>query len=107
MHELNLSCTQSELKVFNPPPGATCAAYLQPLQAAGAPGYTVNPNATSACAYCPISQGDAFMSYQLGWSYNDIGLCFGVLAALYAINRITLVLFMWMKSRSHVAAGKK
>jgi ABC-type multidrug transport system permease subunit len=105
-HELPIYCAPGEFRIFNPPPLTTCGVYLAPLQAAGSPGYLTNPQATSACEYCPISNGDAFISYQLGWAWSGLGLAFGVLGALFVFNRLTLIGFMKWRSGKNIAAGK-
>ncbi|KAI9021262.1 ABC-2 type transporter-domain-containing protein [Hyaloraphidium curvatum] len=106
LHNLPLTCVPSDLKVFNPPPPLTCGTYLAPVLAQ-APGYLLNPGATSGCEYCPIDNGDSFLSYQLGWSWSQMGLFFGVLIALTVVNRLSLVFFMWRNTRRKLAAGKK
>jgi ABC-type multidrug transport system permease subunit len=75
-------CETEELSVFDPPPRTTCAAYLKPyLETMHAPGYLVNPNATTGCEYCPISSTDQFLAsrdvyWDLRWRNLGLGLVY-------------------------------
>jgi ATP-binding cassette, subfamily G (WHITE), member 2, PDR len=54
-------CSASELSVFNPPQGLTCGAYLASYLEL-APGQLYNPNATSQCHYCPLSNANQVLA---------------------------------------------
>lgn len=54
-------CSASELSVFNPPQGLTCGAYLASYLEL-APGQLYNPNATSQCQYCPLSNANQVLA---------------------------------------------
>lgn len=61
LHGKQVVCAPRETSMFNPPAGQTCgdymAAYLQT-----APGYLNNPDATTGCEYCSISNADQFLA---------------------------------------------
>ncbi|KAI9029130.1 ABC-2 type transporter-domain-containing protein [Hyaloraphidium curvatum] len=107
LHDLNLSCSAAEATIFNPPAPATCAQYMAPAFANGAPGLLLNPSATSGCEYCPITNGDTFLEFQLGWSFSNIGRAFGVLLALYVFDRIMMNFFMWWRTGRSLTVRKR
>merc|ERR1711939_483740 len=54
-----VECSEVELLRFEPLPEQTCDTYMSEyIQTAG--GYVANPEATSSCEYCPLSNTDAF-----------------------------------------------
>lgn len=56
-----VSCSSSELSIFNPPSGTTCGAYMQKyLQLA--PGSLYNPDATSNCQYCSLQSANQVLA---------------------------------------------
>jgi ATP-binding cassette, subfamily G (WHITE), member 2, PDR len=57
-----VECSNKELANFNPPNGQTCGQYLQRYLQSGAPGALYNPDATSQCQYCPLSNADQFLA---------------------------------------------
>lgn len=59
LHELPVVCTATELAIFQPPSGQTCAQWAGSFLAA-AGGYLSNPDATADCGYCQYSTGDDF-----------------------------------------------
>lgn len=76
LHGRQVQCSNDELSVFQPPTGVTCQTYMAPyLQQA--PGYLMNPSATSDCAYCSLSVADQFLSgVNIYWSqrWRNFGL---------------------------------
>ncbi|KAG1859895.1 ABC-2 type transporter-domain-containing protein [Suillus tomentosus] len=55
-----INCASTELVTVDPPSGFSCATYMDPfISFAG--GYITNPNATTACLYCPYRTTDEFM----------------------------------------------
>lgn len=54
-------CAASELNRLIPPTGQSCAQFLGPYYANGAPGYFVQ-NADGSCGTCAYSQGETFLS---------------------------------------------
>ncbi|KAK0644699.1 ABC-2 type transporter-domain-containing protein [Cercophora newfieldiana] len=76
VHERPVVCSAAEMLVFDPPLGATCGQYLQPL-AGQAPGTLMNPNATEACQYCAVTVADEFLaSVDIFWTerWRNFGL---------------------------------
>lgn len=50
-------CAENEFVSFQPPSGQTCQQWVAAYQQA-AGGYLENPNATTDCAFCPVSSTD-------------------------------------------------
>jgi ATP-binding cassette subfamily G (WHITE) protein 2 (SNQ2) len=95
LHGLQVTCAPSEYSVFNPPPNETCGSFAS-AYLANSVGYLSNPDSTSGCQYCPISTGDAYLQYQLGWSFDARWICVGVLIAMLIFNKImTFVFVKW------------
>lgn len=53
-------CAPEETALFDVPPGQTCQQYAGAF-AETAGGYLLNPDATSACQYCPFSSGNQYL----------------------------------------------
>jgi len=97
-HELPIQCTANEFSVFPPPPNLTCGSYLAPyLQLA--PGYLVDASSTTLCQYCPISNGDDFIRYQLSLEWSTRWRDFGILCLLLVFNWLMLFVWFWLKGR--------
>ncbi|KAK0537618.1 ATP-binding cassette transporter snq2 [Tilletia horrida] len=91
MEGLSINCAPSELALFNPPTGQTCAAYASSfVNSAFGGGYLSNPNATQQCAYCPYARGDEFL-VGLGLGHTK-GREIGIFAAFCVSNIIILLL---------------
>jgi ATP-binding cassette subfamily G (WHITE) protein 2 (PDR) len=95
----NITCEPQELSLFNPPSGSTCAEYLRPFfESLHAPGYLVNPTATTGCEYCPLSLADQFLAQRdifwderwrnLGLGCVYIGFNVGMTVVLYWVFRV-------------------
>lgn len=58
----------------------SCSAYMDPYMAY-AGGYLANPNATSACAFCPFRTTDAYLQSTYNMAYGrhwrDLGIVLG------------------------------
>ena len=68
LHSRLVQCSASETSVFNPPSGLTCGVYFEP-QLTKASGQLYNPDATSQCQYCPLSNSDEILSLsEIYWS---------------------------------------
>jgi ABC-type multidrug transport system permease subunit len=84
LHGRQISCTDTEANIFNPPQGMTCGEYLQPFLAE-APGSLQNPNATSQCHYCSVSNADQLIAASgIFWSQRFRN--FGIMWAYIAFN---------------------
>ena len=58
----------------------TCSAYMNPYIAL-AGGYLADPNATTACAFCPFATTDAYMQFidvSYGPHWRNLGIVLGV-----------------------------
>lgn len=88
-----IDCTSQETAMFDAPPGQNCAAYANDfLQQA--PGYLLNPDATSGCMYCPYSTGNDYLStlnIQAGEKWRD----FGIFLAFCISNWALVYFFVW------------
>jgi ABC-type multidrug transport system permease subunit len=56
-----VECSSEETAKFDAPPGQTCQEYAGAF-AKTAGGYLLNPDATSACEFCPISSGNDYLA---------------------------------------------
>lgn len=56
-----VTCSSSELSVFNPPSGQTCGEYLTQYLAV-APGRLYNFDATSGCQYCSLQSANQVLA---------------------------------------------
>ncbi|TFY65604.1 hypothetical protein EVG20_g5493 [Dentipellis fragilis] len=80
-----LVCAPVEFVTVEPPQGATCAQYLQQF-ANFSGGYLNNPNATSACQFCPARTSDAYLAENFSFYYEHHWRDFGILVAYTAFN---------------------
>ncbi|KAK5796153.1 hypothetical protein VI817_005438 [Penicillium citrinum] len=93
LHGRQIHCSDAELSVFNPPTGVTCGEYLnQFVTAAG--GQLYNPQATTGCQYCQLSNADQYLAasnifygerwrnFGIGWAYIGFNV-FGTVLMYY------------------------
>lgn len=57
----SVQCAAEETARFDAPPNQTCHDYAGEF-AKSAGGYLLNPEATSACMYCPYSNGNQYLA---------------------------------------------
>ncbi len=111
LHGRAVKCAAAELNILDPPAGMTCAAYLKLyLGTYHAPGYLLNPNATTACQYCPLSRVDQFLAQSdIYWTdrWRNFGfgmayICFNVAmtVALYYLIRLGTLRHVLLKLQS-------
>jgi ATP-binding cassette, subfamily G (WHITE), member 2, PDR len=87
-------CSSIEFLKLDPLPGTTCYSYLSPyIEMAG--GYLVNPEATSSCEYCPISNTNAFLKL-VSSNYDERWRDFGILWVYVGVNVIMALFFYWL-----------
>jgi ABC-type multidrug transport system permease subunit len=98
LHDREVRCARNELAIFDPPGGTTCGDYLDQFLRGGAPGRLYNPISTSACEYCPLTNGDQFLAgskifwshrwrnFGIGWAY--IGFNVFSTVVLYYLFRV-------------------
>ncbi|UNI23908.1 hypothetical protein JDV02_009700 [Purpureocillium takamizusanense] len=94
----DVNCAESELAVFNPPNGTTCADYLSSYlsQGMGAMGNLLNPEARADCRVCTYTTGEDYLrtlnlnEYYYGW--RDTGIVvlmvFSSYALVYALMKL-------------------
>jgi len=87
-------CSSSEVLVFNPPSGQTCGQYLT-AYAEAAMGTIQNPDATSSCQYCAISNSDQFLA-SVNIYYSERWRNFGILFAFISFNVFLAMLTYWL-----------
>ncbi|KAH6844637.1 ABC-2 type transporter-domain-containing protein [Chaetomium sp. MPI-CAGE-AT-0009] len=96
-----VQCDTRELIVFNPPVGVTCGVYMHPyLDAAGhAAGTLLNADATSSCAYCPLTSADQFFaSYEI--SFDDCWRNLGIGFVFIAFNLFATVALYYLRLKT-------
>jgi hypothetical protein len=87
-------CSKIELLHFDPLPGTKCGTYLEPyITAAG--GYVTNPDATSACSFCPVAKTDDFLK-SLRIYYSERWRNFGIMWVYVVFNVCAAVFLYWM-----------
>ncbi|GAM42345.1 xenobiotic-transporting ATPase [Talaromyces pinophilus] len=96
LDEKAVTCSSSELSVFNPASGLTCGEYLKAYLAV-APGTLYNYNATSDCQYCSLQSANQvlagsniypdqrWLNWGIGWAYIVFNI-FGAVALYYAFR---------------------
>ena len=90
LHGRPISCSASEMSVFNPPRGQTCGEFLEPFLKQ-APGRLQNPSATESCHYCSLSVADQFLAgARIVW--DERWRNFGIVWAFVAFNIFVAVL---------------
>lgn len=68
LHGREITCSERETSIFDPPAGETCEEYLRPFLAQ-APGKLQNPGDTSQCRYCTLSTADQYLAgSEIYWS---------------------------------------
>ncbi len=96
---VDVSCTPSELSIFDPAPNQTCQQYLETYQMTSGVGTNlVNPDATSGCQVCQYTTGaDYLRTLNLGEEY--FGWRNAAIVALFSISSYMLV-YLMMKLRT-------
>jgi ABC-type multidrug transport system permease subunit len=102
-----VQCDPVEFLRFSPPPGQTCAQYLDPYTAI-AGGYLKNGTgpSTATCEFCPLSDTNAFLS-RIFSNYNDRWRNFGLLWPYIIFNIAGAVFFYWLARVPKVPKKKK
>lgn len=88
-----VQCTTEETARFDPPPNQTCGSYAGAF-ADASPGYLLNSEATSACAYCPFTTGDDYLS-TLNISADDKWRDFGIFLVFVVTNWALVYFFVY------------
>lgn len=87
-------CSSIEYSVVDPPSGQTCAQYFQDyIGFAG--GALQNPNATSECQFCQITETNTFLT-QVSSSYDHRYRNTGLLWVYIVFNAAGALFFYWL-----------
>lgn len=95
----DVTCSEHEFAIFDPPANQTCAEYLAPYQQGmGAASNLINPTATAGCRVCQYKSGSDYLNtinlkeYYYGW--RDAAI-----VVIFAISSYALV-YLMMKLRT-------
>jgi ATP-binding cassette subfamily G (WHITE) protein 2 (SNQ2) len=83
LHDLTVTCEQSELSIFTPPAGQTCDAYAGPFVNSSG-GYLVD-QANGDCGYCQYANGDEYFA-TLEIKFSERGRDIGIVIAFICFN---------------------
>jgi ATP-binding cassette subfamily G (WHITE) protein 2 (PDR) len=87
-------CSSIEYLHFNPPSSQTCAQYLDPyIELAG--GYLNNPNATTDCEFCSISDTNVFLA-AVNSHYSERWRNWGILWVFIIFNVAGAIGLYWL-----------
>ncbi|KAH9868944.1 hypothetical protein J1614_008021 [Plenodomus biglobosus] len=103
-----VTCSASEVSIFDPPSGQTCGTYLADY-ANLTGGVIQNPTDNAACRYCSISNADQFLagsSIYYGERWRNFGIlfafiCFNVFLALLSYYLFRVANFGSMAAKLH------
>ncbi|KAF2266390.1 ABC drug exporter AtrF [Lojkania enalia] len=93
LHGIPVKCQISETAQFDVPGGQTCESYAGGFLSQ-APGYLLNPDATSGCQYCPYSIGDDYLT-GLNIEASEKWRDFGIFLAFCVSNWALVYFFIW------------
>ncbi|KAH8819211.1 ABC-2 type transporter-domain-containing protein [Xylogone sp. PMI_703] len=104
----NVICASNEYVHFDPVNG-TCAEYMSTyIGAAG--GYLQNPDATTGCSFCTLSDTNAFLA-SVSSDFHDAWRNFGLMWVYIVFNVFAALFFYWLvrvpktKKMQETAAG--
>jgi ATP-binding cassette, subfamily G (WHITE), member 2, PDR len=94
LHGRKINCATAEFATFEPASGSTCGAYLkQFLNQMHAPGYVLEPNATSNCQYCAFREADQILAQSsIFWADRWANFGYGMVYIIFNIL-MTVVLY--------------
>ncbi|KAF4546554.1 ABC transporter pmr5 [Lasiodiplodia theobromae] len=97
LHGTEVRCVEGDLTRFDPPPGQTCGAYMEPYLRRS-PGYLANPEARADCAYCGYATGDEYaVSLDFYWDkrWRDLGIF-----VVFCVSNIVIVFAVpWLREK--------
>ena len=105
LHARQVSCSTTEMSVFDPPSGQSCGQYMSQYLQAGAPGKLHNPDATADCEYCPLTVADQFLS-PVGIEWSERWRNYGIVWA-YVFFNIAVTIGAYYFFRVRKFGGKK
>ncbi|KAJ6127596.1 hypothetical protein N7523_003208 [Penicillium sp. IBT 18751x] len=94
LHGVKAHCKDSDLTLFDPPPGSTCYDYAANFLSENV-GYLANPNATESCGYCKYSYGDDYAA-TLDYYHQDRWRDWAVLLGWCLVNMAAIWFFTWL-----------
>jgi len=106
LHLVTITCSESEINIFQPPANTTCGAFIAPFLAHG-PGTIYNPSATENCEYCRYDQGDEYLgTLNVGWHgrWRDYGVMW--VYVMFNIGVLLVVTGLPRLIKAKKAAGK-
>jgi len=82
LHDREITCSDVELSVLDPPAGLTCGEYFAKFLTV-APGRLYNPNDTVSCQYCSMSSADQYLAIRnidngQRWRNYGIFCCYSI-----------------------------
>jgi ATP-binding cassette subfamily G (WHITE) protein 2 (PDR) len=101
----SVQCAERELIIFNPTSGQTCQNYTATYRALSG-GYVDNPDATSNCRFCAISDTNVFLK-ALGSDYSQAWRNFGILWAFCIFNVVAALALYWLLRMPKTKKDKK
>ncbi|KAF2123015.1 ABC-2 type transporter [Lophiotrema nucula] len=109
LHARAVQCSTSESSIFDPPSGQTCGVYLADYLAT-APGTLQNPDSTSQCRYCAISNSDQYLAASnifWGERWRNFGIVWAYVIFNVALAVLTYWAFRVAKWGKKSGTGKK
>ena len=91
------SCSPTELLTFDPPSGTNCAAYLASYLEATPGGKLLNPQSTTQCQYCILTDTNAVLA-RFGIAYENRWWHWGV-SMSYSIFNVGLAMSLYLALR--------
>jgi ATP-binding cassette, subfamily G (WHITE), member 2, PDR len=90
----DVTCEPVELVYFEPTNGTTCGAYMADyIKLAG--GYLTNPEATTSCGFCSVSDTNTFLAGVVSF-YSERWRNFGIMWAYVIFNICCAVFIYWL-----------
>ena len=90
-----VTCDSTEYLSLEPPPGSSnCSDYLEAF-AKQSGGYILNPEASSGCQYCPMSETNIFLA-GIKSDYGDRWRNFGILWIYIIFNAVAALGVYWL-----------
>ncbi|KAI8889012.1 hypothetical protein K501DRAFT_300849 [Backusella circina FSU 941] len=101
LQHIIITCSESDLVRFSPPPGRSCGEYTRSFFTSGASGYIDNPDSVQpeTCAYCEFSTGEELYS-TFDWSESNRWRNLGVIVAFFIFNMFCLAGTVYWKRKA-------
>ncbi|KAI9013954.1 ABC-2 type transporter-domain-containing protein [Phycomyces nitens] len=101
LEHVTVTCTDSDLLKFSPPPNQTCGEYMANYFSYGGFGYVANPDAMQPemCGYCNYKSGTEYFSGVYGWDAGHKWRNVGILAAFFIFNIIVFHILVFLNRK--------